>query len=75
MSPEQEEEDDKNIPTHVKTMSQSSWKNLDPMRVFRHMGPSDYSFTLEAMENYVFPDEIKTKLMKMRKLMNISHYP
>ena len=25
----------------------------------------------EAMENFVFPDEIKTKLMKMNKLMNI----
>ena len=25
----------------------------------------------EAMENFVFPDEIKTKLMKMSKLMNI----
>ena len=25
----------------------------------------------EAMENFVFPDEIKTKLMKMSKLINI----
>ena len=25
----------------------------------------------EAMENFVFPDEIKRKLMKMSKLMNI----
>ena len=28
-------------------------------------------FSQEAMENFVFPDEIKTKLMKMSKLMNI----
>ena len=27
--------------------------------------------TQEAMENFVFPDEIKTKLMKMSKLKNI----
>ena len=25
----------------------------------------------EAMENFVFPDEIKTNLMKINKLMNI----
>ena len=25
----------------------------------------------EAMENFVFPNEIKTKLMKMNKLINI----
>ena len=25
----------------------------------------------EAMENFVFPDKIKTKLMKMSQLMNI----
>ena len=29
----------------------------------------------EAMENFVFPDEIETKLMKMRKLMNIFYVP
>ena len=29
----------------------------------------------EAMENFVFPDEIETKLMKMRKLMNIFYDP
>ena len=27
-----------------------------------------YHMKLEAMENFVFPDEIKTKLMKMSKL-------
>ena len=29
----------------------------------------------EAMENFVFPDEITTKLMKMSTLMNIFHAP
>ena len=29
----------------------------------------------EAMENFVFPDEIKAKLMKMSKLMNIFYVP
>ena len=29
----------------------------------------------EAMENFVFPDEIQTKLMKMSKLMNIFYAP
>ena len=29
----------------------------------------------EARENFVFPDEIKTKLMKMSKLMNIFYVP
>ena len=29
----------------------------------------------EAMENFVFPDEIKTKLMKMSKLKNIFYVP
>ena len=29
----------------------------------------------EAMENFVFPDEIKTKLMKMSKLRNIFYVP
>ena len=29
----------------------------------------------EAMENLVFPDEIKTKLMKMSKLKNIFYVP
>ena len=30
---------------------------------------------LEAMENFVFPDEIKTKSMKMSKLKNIFYVP
>ena len=34
----------------------------------------DY-YEQEAMENFVFPDEIETKLMKMRKLMNIFYVP
>ena len=29
----------------------------------------------EAMENFVFPDEIKTKIMKMSKLNNILYVP
>ena len=29
----------------------------------------------EAMENFVFPDEIKTKLMKMSKLMKNFNVP
>ena len=29
----------------------------------------------EAMENFVFPNEIKTKLMKMSKLINIFYVP
>ena len=29
----------------------------------------------EATENFVFPDEIKAKLMKMSKLMNIFYVP
>ena len=29
----------------------------------------------EAMENFVFPDEIKTKLMQMSKLKNIFYVP
>ena len=29
----------------------------------------------EAMENFVFPDEIITKLMKMSKLKNIFYVP
>ena len=34
-----------------------------------------FIFLQEAMENFVFPDEIKTKVMKMNKLMNIFHAP
>ena len=34
-----------------------------------------YSLLQEAMESFVFPDEIKTKLMKMNKLMNIFSRP
>ena len=32
-------------------------------------------YVQEAMENFVFPDEIKAKLMKMSKLMNIFYVP
>ena len=32
-------------------------------------------YSQEAMENFVFPDEIKAKLMKMSKLMNIFYVP
>ena len=31
--------------------------------------------TQEALENFVFPDEIKRKLMRMSKLVNIFYVP
>ena len=34
-----------------------------------------FKYMQEAMENFVFPDEIKTKLMKMSKFKNISYIP
>ena len=40
----------------------------------RSLKPQAY-IKQEAMENFVFPDEIKTKLMKMRKLKNIFYVP
>ena len=37
----------------------------------RDSGPMCPINEQEAMENFVFPNEIKTKLMKMNKLINI----
>ena len=57
----------KKLPAHV------DWR--DKMGVISKVKNQVNSIKQEAMENFVFPDEIETKLMKMRKLMNIFYVP
>ena len=38
---------------------------------FNRIDSNPFIDSQEAMENFVFPDLIKTKLMKMNELMNI----
>ena len=55
--------------------SGQSPRKVNVVRVYANAGVMNFRQQLyllqEVMENFVFPDEIKTKLMKMGKLMNI----
>ena len=41
----------------------------------RRPDPDQSIINIKAMENFVFPDEIKTKWMKMSKLNNVFTFP